>query len=193
MNLLALALADLPEVDSVLGCDSPTWDERLGGKLGPGRWRYFEDGPANDPRRWGTTCEVYLVALASLAGWPPRAINREPPEGRGFTPGMHLPILEQNLPHGWKLPPGLPAPGDAYVIEHANKGVHVGVVLAVERLAEGGAWYVTTGDGGQTDARPGWEGRQCATRTVRLFDPAALTLTSGGTACPLLYLLREPG
>jgi len=165
----ALALAPASTGD-------PRWDDEvLGGKLGPGRWRYFERG-------YGTTCGIFAGAVLARVGAPAVLINRDPPEGSGFRVGEPIARLYQGAQTlGWLRVAGRDPidlrRGDVYCVHRPGatyKGApvspeHVGIVVDVSGSK------ITTADGGQTDA----QGEQCSLRRERTLSGSELATVSG--------------
>lgn len=181
---------DLPRSDSVLTEPSPRWDALLGGRIGPGKWRYYEAG-------YGTTCGVTAAGWLAKAGAPPGMINRDPPEGSGFGPGAHISRLRQGAQElGWLFRPRagqLPnlRRGDVYCMVRATSdgtsGEHVGVVLKSKRI--GDSLHLVTGDGGQTSDA----GKQAAKRRNRVVYPDGTVVTPGSGSATLAWWIRMGG
>lgn len=203
--LVASALADLPDADTVLGEPDPRWDELLGGKLTADQWRYYERG-------YGTTCGVVTAAWLEAAGGPPVMINRAPPGGSAeMSPdGQHLAkgsigahirkLHDGGKSLGWLRTPTTGAlpdlqSGDILGTEHdkfdANgkpiKGEHVDVVLSVEPV--GDELHIETADGGQTDA----QGRQAAKRRTRVITKNGVVHSPGSGDAKVAWWVRTGG
>lgn len=165
-RLHAIVLQDLPEADSKLGEPSPRWDELLGGRISPGKWKHFETG-------YGTTCGAVVDGWLTDAEAPPQLINASPEDGgSGYTIGASISRLIRGASElGWlrKVERGvLPAirPGDIFRINRQSaSGEHVGVALRVTPSADGQSLEVETADGGQ-----GTREQQTATRNIRTFS-----------------------
>ena len=154
LRLVNVALAYLPTSSSTLGEGDPRWDALLGGKVGEGRWKYYQRG-------YGTTCGIVAAALLEEAGGPPELINRDPPGGSGFTPGAHISRLYEGAQKLGLLrkPDEGQVPdlrrGDIYGSTRPAKdkdgnplsGEHVGCVVGLDAAADSLA--IETVDGGQ--------------------------------------------
>jgi hypothetical protein len=188
MAPLAARVRDAALALSPAGVGDPRWDnEVLGGKLGPGRWKYYEKG-------YGTTCGIFAGAVLARVGAPAALINREPPEGSGFKPGEPISRLYQGARAlGWLRVAGRDPlelrPGDVYCVHRPGatyKGApvspeHVGIVVNVAGAK------ITTADGGQTDAR----GEQCSLRRERTLSGAELATVTG--PAKLVWWIRPGG
>lgn len=140
----------------------PRFDAILGGRVGPGRWRYYETG-------YGTTCAIYVTYALECAGAPASCLNR----GQAFKPGAHLvPLLDCARAWG-AYKPGFDGarPGDIYYVSNTPAAWHVGVLISSIGT------NVVTADGGQTNAK----GQQCArlVRRVLQRDPGGRVALSG--------------
>lgn len=180
-TLVAAALEDLPNPDSVLGEPDPRWDALLGGKKSANQWAYYERG-------FGTTCGVVTAAWAEKAGWPAALINRDPPGGSGFKIGEHISRLHDgarslgwlHTPNKGELPPL--APGDILGTEHPSTdkngnpitGEHVDVILSVTAQPDG-TLAIETADGGQEDSH----GNQAAKRRQRIVHANGTVVSPG--------------
>lgn len=195
VRLVEVVLADLPNEDSVLGEPDSRWDTRLGGRLGPGRWAYYESSH-------GTSCAVVQGAWLELAGGPAVMINRKAPGGSGFKIGAPVSRLYEGARSlGWLREPKagtLPdlRAGDIYGTTHpavdkdGNKlsGEHVGTVLSAE-LA-GDTLNIETGDGGQKDSA----GREAAKRRKRTISLSRGNQYSDGSLIPAgTAIVSTPG
>ena len=169
-KLLAVVLGDLPEPDSKLGEPSERWDELLGGRKGPNNWGRYG-------RASGTTCLIALNGWAIDAGFPSdMVVAYDTPNGGGTL--IAQAEIAGAKARGWYHEPQrgeLPdfRPGDVYQTnrdafdKNGTKidGFHTGVVVRVERSADGRSMRVETADGGQ-----GTWNAQTAERQWRTFS-----------------------
>lgn len=140
----------------------PRFDAVLGGRVAPGKWRYYEAG-------YGTTCAVFVTYVLECAGAPVACLNR----GAAFKVGAHtVPLLDCARARG-AYKPGLEGvrPGDIYYVADTAHNWHIGFWLS----ALGS--HVVTADGGQTNA----SGQQCArfVRRVLKHDASGQAALSG--------------
>ncbi len=125
------------------------FDEILGGKIGPDRFRYYQKG-------YGTTCAIFAAFILWKAGADPSCINR----GETFRTGAHAEKIFQcaRARNAFRTNSiGLKTGDFFYVSDSANPSLwHVGFVWEL------GEEHMTTADGGQTNQN----GDQCV-RFVR--------------------------
>ena len=195
VRLVDVALSYLPTSASTLGEEDPRWDALLGGKMGDGRWKYYERG-------FGTTCAIVAAGMLEQAGAPPELINRDAPGGSGFKPGWHVTKLHEGATQlGWiRMPqegrlPDL-EPGDIYCATHPAKdrdgnplsGEHVGCLVGVDTTAD--AIALETADGGQGTSAHQMMAR--IRRVVRVSD-GTLTYPDGSRIPSGTITIQTPG
>jgi len=168
-SLLNVVLSDLPNSNSAIDRSSPRFDELQGGKIGPGRWRRYED--PNDNHQYGTSCATTLVGWLLEIGAPSDMLNADAPGGSGFKIGDHFPrLINGAKTHGWWRAPNTVSairPGDIFFLNHGPGTDHVGMVVSVTPNSDGSSFTVETADGGQNSKGTG--GLADIKRQVRTF------------------------